>query len=253
MSVVCLLCVAARAQTNDQGPPRRPRDAAQTTRDGTFLPTTLAARVGDQHVTGLFLGGYETTAGQGAIFSGVAEAALFHRVALRAGVEYLSATQQAAPLVGVRVGILTQERYGFDLGGAFQYRNRGFTQASGEFEMLILASRRWNRLGVYGNLAYGQGTDSKERDGEIRAAVLYAIHEKANIGLDARARFDLGEETPARATNKLESDFDLLAGPLATLAVGPFMLMAQAGIHTLVQHEKPRSGFAAVAGLGTSF
>src|SRR5260370_23145737 len=142
ISFVCLLTGAARAQTNDEGPPREPRNAAKTARDGTFLPTTLAASVGDQHVTGLFLGGYETTKGQGAIFSAVAEAALFHRVALRAGVEYLSPTQQAAPLVGVRVGILTQDRFGFDLGGAFQYRNHGFTEASGELEMLILAHRR---------------------------------------------------------------------------------------------------------------
>src|SRR4051794_1307931 len=55
--------VAASPRVDE--PVARRNSAAQVTRDGTFLPTTLPARVGDHYVAALFLGGYETTPGQG--------------------------------------------------------------------------------------------------------------------------------------------------------------------------------------------
>jgi len=134
-----------------------------------------------------------------------------------------------------------------------QYRNVGFTEAKGEVDMLLTASHRWNRFGLFGNVAYGQGLDANERDGELRAAALYEIHERVQVGLDARARVDLGSETPARAKNNQEAEFDLLAGPLASVAAGPFLILAQGGVHTLVIHEQPRSGVAVMAGVGLSF
>src|SRR5262245_19624067 len=46
---------------------RRHNDAAQVSRDGTFLPFTLSARIGDQYIAGRVLGGYDSTEGEGGL------------------------------------------------------------------------------------------------------------------------------------------------------------------------------------------
>ena len=246
---VAALCSIAVAE--EENPPRR--DALQVSRDGTFLPLTLTARIGDQRIIGMVTGGYDTAQGQGATFNSVVEGALENRVALRVGVDYLSGTNQWSPSVGLRVGVLRQEKYGIDLGIAAMYKNTGFSEANGEVELIVSVGRRWNRLALFGNAAFGQGITPTERDAEARVALLYAVHERVNVGFDARARFDLGDENAARATKKIEADFDLVAGPVATVAVGPLALMAQAGVHTLVIHEQPLVGLAALGGVGACF
>lgn len=255
-ALVALVSGAALADPNvtkieDTPPPAR--DGAAGVRDGTFLPETLSARIGDQRVMGYALGGYDTTAGQGALFQSVVEGALYNRVALRVGVDYAPTSQLFSPSVGLRVGILRQERYGVDFGMAAFYKNEGFTEAKGEFEMLVMLARRWNRLALFANLAYGQGIDPGERDGELRVGLMYQLHERVQLGLDTRARFDLGEETPQRQMARLESDFDLIAGPVAAVTVGHFVFLAQAGGRVVVVAEQARGGFAAMGGVGTMF
>ena len=251
LALLTVAALAPAAGAEEEGPVRR--DAATVSRDGTFLPLTLTPRIGDQRVMGMFLGGYDTAQGQGATFSSVVEGALFNRVALRVGVDYLSGTGQWSPSAGVRVGILRQEKYGVDLGLAAMYKNTGFSEANGEFELIVSIGRRWNRFSLFGNAAYGQGLTATERDAEARVGFLYAVHERVNVGFDARARFDLGADDPARVTKKLETEFDLLAGPLASVAVGPVAFLAQAGAHVMSIHEEPIVGFAAIGGVGAAF
>jgi hypothetical protein len=102
-------------------------------------------------------------------------------------------------------------------------------------------------------VVYGQGIDPAERDGEARVAVLVTLTDRVNLGLDARARLDLGEETPARAASKLESDFDFVGGPVLSVAVGPLAFMAQVGGTAVVQQETPHGGVMAQGGLGGAF
>jgi hypothetical protein len=242
----------AAQRSNDVAAPRA-HDAAATTRDGTFLPTTVSARIGNQRVIGMVLGGYDTTGGQGGLLSGVVEGALFHRVALRIGADYVAPLNTAKLSAAVRVNILSQERFGVDLGLALRFNQVGFTESNGEFESMVLIGRRWNRAALFGNAVFGVGIDPAERDGEVRAAFLYSLTDRLNLGLDARGRFDLGDDTPGRAKNKLESDFDLVAGPLVTYSIGPVQFMAQAGAHTLVQHEVASGGFVALGGVGAVY
>jgi hypothetical protein len=253
--VLSLMLLAGRARAEDDADTlrRAAREAAQVTRDGSFLPTTLSARIGDQRVIALSQGGYDTAPGQGAAFSTIVEGAIVNRVAIRAGIEYVPSLEQVSPSAGLRVGILRQERQGVDLAVAAQYKNLGFSEASGEFEFLVMVARRWNRLALFANLAYGQGLDEGERDAEARVAFLYAVHPRVNVGLDARARLDLGEEDAAREEKQLNSQFDFLGGPLVTVAVSHVMFMLQTGAHALVQNETAHAGFAALAGVGTSF
>jgi hypothetical protein len=157
--------------------------------------------------------------------------------------------------VGFRVGVLRQEISGFDLALGVMYKTQGFTETTGELEFSVMASRWWNRFGVFANFVYGQGFISTERDGEGRLAALYAINDRLNVGLDARCRFDLGDGDPNRIKRPGEADFDLVVGPVATLAFGPVLVQAQAGPHTVFIDSTGfvATGVAAIGGVGAAF
>src|SRR6185312_2670454 len=246
-----------------EAPPPPPNDvtvedeapqAATVARDGELLPQTFSATIGHKQVLGLFTGGYDSAPDQGPQFGAVVEGQLFHRVALRVGVDYQDGIHSVYPSVGVRVGILAQERYKIDLGLLGQYKNLGFSEASGEFEFGVLVGRRWGHVGAQLNLLYGQGLDEGERDAEVRASLLYFIHPRFNAGLDLRARFDLGEENEARTKSKLEADFDFLGGAIAQLTVVEHLvLLAEVGPHVVVIAEKPQAGAMALFGVGATY
>jgi hypothetical protein len=228
--------------------------AAEVAREGQMMPQTISATIGHKEVLGLFLGGYDSAADQGPMFSALVEGQLFHRVALRVGVDYEDGIHNVYPSVGVRVGILDQARYKIDLGVLAQYKNLGFSEASGEFEVGVLVGHRWGKLGAQLNAIYGQGLDQGERDAEVRASLLWYAHRRINAGLDVRARFDLGEENGARDKAKLESDFDLLGGVIGqVMIVKHLVLMAEVGPHVVVIHEQPSAGVAALAGVGATY
>src|SRR5262249_32681493 len=151
------------------------------------------------------------------MMTAIAEAAIARRVAIRAGVEYREGAN-AGVSAGVRVNILRQERFGFDLGAMVQYKNVGF-DGNGELEMAARAGRRWNRFALLGNFVYGEGLEQggSERDCELRLAMLYDAHDRVTVGLDSRARFNAGQY-PERAQ---PISFDFIGGPLIATHLGP--------------------------------
>ncbi|MGZ3443304.1 MAG: hypothetical protein ACXVDD_27475, partial [Polyangia bacterium] len=84
--------------------------ATEVAREGQLLPQTFSATIGHKQVIGMFLGGYDSAPDQGPQFSALVEGQLFNRVALRVGVDYQDGIHNVYPSVGVRVGILRQER-----------------------------------------------------------------------------------------------------------------------------------------------
>ncbi len=228
--------------------------AAEVAQQGQLLPQTFSATIGHKQVIGLFLGGYDSAQQQGPQFSALVEGQLFDRVALRVGVDYQDGIHNVYPSVGVRVGLLQQARYKIDLGVLAQYKNLGFSEASGEFELGVLVGRRWGKLGAQLNALYGQGLDEGERDAEVRASLLWYAHPRINAGLDVRARFDLGADDPGRAKAQLEADFDLLGGVIGQITVVKHLvLMAEVGPHVVVIKEQPSAGVAALAGVGATY
>lgn len=228
--------------------------AASLAREGQLMPQTFSATIGHKQVIGLFSGGYDSAADQGPQFSALVEGQLFNRVALRVGFDYQDSIHNVYPSVGLRVGLLRQERYQVDLALLGQYKNLGFSEASGEFEMGVLVGRRWGKLGAQLNALYGQGLDPGERDAEVRASLLWYAHPRINAGLDARARFDLGEDNAARAKSKLEADFDFMGGVIGQLTVVEHLvLLAEVGPHVVVIQEHPSAGVMAIAGVGATY
>jgi hypothetical protein len=200
---------------------------------------------------GVALGGYDTTGGGagGARFESVVEGALAGRFSLRVGVEYAPPDAQWSPSVGARVAILRQERFGVDLSMAALYKKAGFSEPDGEIEIIVMLARRWNRFGLFGNLAYGQGLQAAERDGEVRVALLYQLTRRFHLGLDARGRFDLG----SKGGGGVDKAFDLIVGPVAGVTVGHFVFLAQAGGRMAVVNENPIGGFTALGGVGAVY
>ena len=228
--------------------------AASVAQEGQLLPQTFSATIGHKQVIGLFTGGYDSAPDQGPQFSALVEGQLFNRVALRVGVDYQDAIHSVYPSVGLRVGLLRQERYKVDLALLGQYKNLGFSEASGEFEFGVLVGHRWGKVGAQLNALYGQGLDAGERDAEVRASLLWYAHPRINVGLDARARFDLGEENTNRVKNKLEADFDFMGGAIGQITVVEHLvLLAEVGPHVVVIQEKPSAGVMAIAGVGATY
>jgi hypothetical protein len=147
---LAVVCAAGSARAGETAPatdaPTVEADApraATVARDGELLPQTFSATIGHKQVLGMFLGGYDSAPDQGPAFSALVEGQLFNRVALRVGVDYQDGIHNVYPSVGVRVGILRQELNKVDLGVIAQYKNLGFSEASGEFEFGALLGRRW--------------------------------------------------------------------------------------------------------------
>jgi hypothetical protein len=250
VSLAAGLSATAKAQGSDvEISEREMSSAAAANRDGLFLPTTLAARVGAAPALVSAFGGYDSARGAPAA-SAAAEVRLWGPIGLRAGAEYSAARSGARPTVGGRVQLLDQSRHGVDGSLSVFYRPEGFTEPEGEIETFVSLGRRIDSFTLLGNLVYGQDPEGNERDGEIRGAALYA-RDRWTIGVDARLRFAIGtQRAPSAAA---EPRFDLLAGPVATVAVGPFALFGEAGPSVLRTAGARSVGVLGIAGVGALF
>jgi hypothetical protein len=251
--------LASQATSRDAGRPRQ-NDAAQVSRDGTFLPLSVSARIGDQYVSAQVIGGYDSTQGEGGLVHSVLEGAIFNRLAVRVGLDYRQEAGEPQISAGLRAGILRQEQHKVDLGLVALYKNKGFYESDGELELMLTLARRWGRTGLFANLVYGQGFEQRERDAEVHLALLFAAHQRVNVGLDTRGKFDLGEEAAADADD-LHRRFDFIGGPLVSVSVGPVAFLANAGVHVALFEltsagaaaQSTAVGGIAMAGLGSCY
>jgi len=151
------------------------------------------------------------------------------------------------------VQLLTQQRHAVDGSLSVFYRAEGLTEPEGEIETVIAIGRQLGPTALIGNLAYGQDPEGRERDGEIRGAVLTRFGRHFLAGVDGRWRFDLGSDrAKLRAAN--EPTFDLDAGPVAAMTLGPISVLAHSGVSVVRRlGQDATAGLIALGGLGTSF
>ena len=176
-----------------------------------------------------------------------AELGLHERFALRAGV--MANDSAARPVAGLRVQLLREARHGLDASAMIQYKPEGFTEGEGEIELVAAARRSFGRVAMVAGLAYGQDPEARERDGEARLGALIRLGERAELGVDGRVRANLG------GRGRVEDPrYEVLAGPVAALALGPAFLTGQAGVGcTALQGRAAACGPTATAGLGATF
>lgn len=255
LTLALVACRAGRAsaQTRDESAAEQDRRSIETSAStsagaGMFLPMTLGARTDSQ--TGFFLAfsGYDS-ARESARSEALVDVSVLRWLAIRAGVLYTQSPNQVRPTVGLRAQVLAQERAGIDLGFGGFYKPEGFTEMEGEFELVAALGRRFGRVATFANLVYGQDAEAKERDGELRLAALYQVSESVQAGLDARMRFDMGEEEGEEAAEEEgRAEYDVVFGPTASLAVGPIAATAQVGMIVLGT-EPAQPGAVAMLGV----
>lgn len=224
---------AALAQTvppGDDGSTRAPTAAAGT-QAGAFLPFTAPARGDTQRAYAWVQGGYDS-AHDGFVFDSNAQAALAGPVSLRAGVGYVGPRGDIRPSVALSVDALHQERFGVDLAFYGGYQGQGFNTVPA-LNVLVAVGRSFGRLNLLANVGYGYGLDEGEHFGEARLAALVRVTPSLRIGLDSRARLDL-ERDDDEPEN--EPDWDVVAGPEATLALGRFVVSAGGGL-SMIQYR----------------
>ena len=110
--------------------------------------------------------------------------------------------------------------------------------------------RRFGRLAVLGNAVYGQDPEGNERDGEVRIGSVYALNRWC-VGVDSRTRIAIGQQKGAMAAS--EPKFDFMAGPVASVTVGPLALYAEAGPSVFKNTGTTSVGVEALGGIGTVF
>jgi len=196
----------------------RPAPVSRAAADGAFLPMTLTPRVGGTAAVAASYGGYDSA--RGAVMESYGEVTLWGLLALRGTAGLGDGSHRIRPSVAGRVQVLSQRRHGLDGALSIAYRAEGFTEAEGEIETVVALSRKIAGAMAIVNLAYGQDPEGRERDGEVRAAVLGSLSRRVQLGVDGRWRFDLGsDEAVRRASHELVTDLDI--GPVAAITLGP--------------------------------
>ena len=219
---------------------------------GALLPLTLSPAVGAVPATAVGYAGYDGGRGS-AVAQAFAEVRLWRRVALRGGTELSDTTHRVRPSVGARLQVISQQRHGADGAVSVSYRAEGFNQPEGEIETVVAIGRRFGRAALFANLAYGQDFEGHERDGELRLAALARVTNRMQVGVDGRWRLDLGSQT-AKLQASNEPTYDIDAGPVLALSVGPMAVVAHAGA-SIVRRvgQDAVLGLIGVAGVGASF
>jgi hypothetical protein len=262
--VVVLSALAARSAAAEPAATSAPstardsepdRDLTAITRSvdqGGLLPLTLSPTVASVPATAIGYGGYDGARGR-AVGQAFAEVRLWRQLALRGGAELTDASHRLRPTIGARLQVLSQYSHGVDGAVSVFYRAEGFDEPEGEIESVLSVGRRMGRTTLIANLAYGQDPDGNERDGEVRLAAITQIGARLSVGFDGRWRFDLGSQTAKlRASN--EPTYDVDAGPVAALILGPIALVAHAGVSVVRRVDQDAVlGVVALAGAGTSF
>jgi hypothetical protein len=238
---------------------------AQETRDDVTVPTASAGRTADrgglspwsmaprgdlqQGVVNV-VGGYDG-ARKGAAFETAVELRLLGPLSIRAGGSYVGPDGEVRPLVAGKVDLLRQERAGLDLAVAGGYEPHGFNTVPA-VGALVAAGREVGPVYLMGNLGYGLGLEEGEHFGDARLAALGRVAPNLRVGVDSRLRIDLERDSDEPEG---EPDWELLAGPLATVSLGRFAVTGGAGLSAIrMRLEKDTQvGALGYLGLGAVF
>ncbi len=249
-SLIAIGATPALAQLARDDGAARPASAARTADSGGLAPWSMAARSDRQGGLAHVLGGYDGAKG-GVAFESVVEARLLGPLSIRAGGSYVGPNGKMRPIVSAKLDALRQERHGIDLAVSAGYEPHGFNTvpAAGA---LVAIGRGFGDLYLLGNAGYGLGLEEGEHYGDTRLAALYRVTGNLRLGLDSRFRIDLERDSDEPAG---EPDWELLAGPAATVTFGRFAVTGGGGLSAIRMRleNDTRVGALAYLGFGAVF
>jgi hypothetical protein len=230
---------------------KRPSDVDPQVAAGELLPFTVGARHERQ---GILLGAYGgfDVAKRAPLMEGRLDATLIEKVTLRALMTNVGMSDQLQPSVGLLVDVLREDTSGIDFAVGGDYENASW---SARMPAVVTRAALGSTVGltrIQANAAFGLTTERGERYGDLRLSGFHPVARQLYAGIDSRARVDLersGEEPSG------ELDWDVQAGPVASLAVGRFAVSATGGVSAWKARasESAKVGAVAAVGLGAAF
>jgi len=218
---------------------------------GTVLPYTVGAR---HERPGMLIFGYggADQAKRAPVMLGTLDATLIDRVTIHATMTNVGMSNVLKPNVGMMFDVARGAEYGgVDLALGGDYEFVGF---NGVPTLLSRAAIGGDigELRLQGNAGFGLGIEEGERYGTVALSGLHPVAQSLYVGLDSRARIDL-ERDAMEPTG--EMDWDMQAGPVATLALGRFAVMANGGMSAwkLRSQSTAKVGVTGSVGLGAVF
>jgi hypothetical protein len=221
-----------------------PAVGAVTYERGESLPLGLRAERSETALVTVN-GGYDGGRKSG-VLDFAAELHLWGPITLRGGGVYTSNGNTLKPSVGALVQLFTDAGSGLAGSAGVFYKPEGLTEPEGEIEASFALGLRRERTTLVANLTYGQDGEGTERDGEVRLGGVYRVASRFYVGADSRFRFSLGSAKVG------EPDYDLVAGPLATLVVWDLAVTAQVGV-AAVKVANAEVGPSALLGVARVF
>ena len=170
-------------------PTLRPK-ASQAASDGLLSPFTSGAAISTSRAFAQSYVGYDGAASETRARV-AAEGRLTNFLALRVEFEHGPATGTENRLsVGARFGILTQQKYGIDLGAGIFYQPKDFRDEGNVVAGLLLA-RHFGHLGLFANTLLGSDPEGDDQSLELRLGSLYAANDWLSVGVDATFTLEL--------------------------------------------------------------
>lgn len=249
--VVSLLAVSRVSAQQDSEPIRR-GSAADAAAQGMLLPEVIATGEGRSYALAHVIGGYDS-AEDTAVLRAIGDVQIVGPLDIRFGVTYTpdAPNGDVQPHVGLRLRALWQKQHGIDLAFAAFYRMERFTDDEGLIQGLVSVGRRFDRVGLFGHVSYGQDPEGDDREGDVALAGMYGISQALQLGLESHFRFDLFSDDPKREARD-DSEWDLIVGPTLNYSLGPVAFIAQVGLRAL-ETEQVRTGVIALGGVGGSY
>ena len=250
----CALSVLAgsRVRAQQDAEPVRRGSAADAAAQGMLLPEVIAPGGGRSHAVADVIGGYDS-AENTAVLRAIGDVQVIGPLDLRFGVTYTpdAPNGDVQPHFGLRVRALNQKSHGIDMALAVFYRMERFTDDEGLIQGLVSLGARFDRVGVFGHMSYGQDPEGDDREGDVAVAGLYRLSEPLQLGLETHVRFDLFSDDPKREARD-DSEWDLIVGPTVNYSLGPVALIGQVGFRAL-ETDQVHPGVIALGGVGGSY
>ena len=243
-----------KTDSSDQPAPP-PDDASRATDDGRLLPFTMGAVIPQAHAGVTALAGYDSAARSGRAIT-AAEARALKFLALRVEYEHGPGTGSDDRVsLGARVAILRQAAHGIDLGAGVFFQPKDF-RGEGSFVGAVLLGRNFGRWGLFCNGLVAVDSEGDDFSTELRLSSMYRVNNLLHIGFDARGHYNFSDDEKRFSAQQV--NWELQAGPLASMTLGPVALLAIVGpsaLHLTEASSEQRTavGVLAMAGAGAAF
>jgi hypothetical protein len=158
---------------------------------------------------------------------------------------------QVTPAATARYQFLNQLDHGLNLSALARFKSVGFTSTGSELEAGVNAGRRFGLFDVLANGVVGKGLggdSGTDLEGKLSTGV--ALGQSGRLGLDARLRSEISDSQQS-ITPPMGRDFDLMAGPTASVIIQRVQLQAFAG-YSAPRHTV-RAGPAALGSVSIDF